>query len=710
MEKDIRNKIIFSLLFSFLFLGYIFLIWENFKSYLSGISTNFGYLDYQNNWRVLDDFLKLKIPYKDYFYEYGWFFVFIQSIGYLIFGRDFLALIISDYLFLPIIGVILSYIIAKNILVKKQLIFIFLFFTLLFGTNYIYPSIRHLMAELSLSFFILYLFKKDGKYLLISGIIGGLAILTSLEYGIALNITILFIFIISFISDAKLKKHFFNKFLLGQLIVVGPYFFWLYIEGVLKNYWEFMYGFSNALYSGSPCGGDSFPRLSEIQTLLPSSKLLIFNIPIEFLQKLNLYIVFSFFLINAFVLVIIFIKNKKFNKNDLVKFSLVSYGLLVFLRTLDTPCIGYFTYGLTPFFLLTTLLIGEFYSWSMRNKSSIFKIIGFSCIILLFSWFILTENTGTVVGIFGEEAKQIQKNALHEQEYYYPVGWYINKELAEGYKEITKYIIENTTENDFLYVYPWGPYNHLTDRKAPNSVTNAGYFVAGEQFIEITKRELEFSKPKFVVINIYNNLGIVHFGRSRGDVGRYFSLGYEDGPVFAGEGDEIQKYILENYQVVFKNNLAIIMEQRAKSITIDANTKKTIAWQNWETESIEIESMKETGSRSKYAIVGDNASWALIFESPVKASDISIELKLDGDLLTKHLTRYILNFYILTGNDSQSPYVTKTLATKEWQTVKIPFSGTKEIKILKIEVGLNNGLIWWLNPSTLEVRKVTVFE
>lgn len=709
MEKDTRNRIIFSLLFSFLFLGYIFLIWGNFKTYLSGISTNFGYLDYQNNWRVLDDLINLKIPYKDYFSEYGWLFLFIQSTGYIIAGRNFLSLLISEHLYLPVIGIILSYIVAKNILGKKHLILIFLFFSLLFEVNNVYPSIRHLMAELSLSFFILYLFKEKNKYLLISGIIGGFAVLTALEYGIALNITILVVFIFSFFSDVKLKKDLFSKFYAGQLIVVVPYFFWLYIEGALRNYWEFTYGFSKAFYYASPCSGDSFPRLYDVQNLLPISKLLVLNIPIEFLQRLNFYIVFGFFLISALVLLFILIKNKKFSKNNLMKFSLVIYGLLVFLRTLDTPCIGYFTYGLVPFFLLITLFIEEIASWGLEKKSRILKIIAFSLIILIFSWFILTENTGSIVGIFGSEKKQIEKNNLPEQEFYFPAGWFVNKELADGYKEITDYIVKNTTENDFLYVYPWGPYNHLTGRRPPNSILSTHHFVAGEQFVERTKRELELKKPKFVVINIFNNLGVARYGTSRGDVGSYFSTGYDEGPVFAGDGNAVEKYILENYQAVFKNNLAIIMQQRAESIMMHPNKKIVFSRQNWTKENIELESMKET-SQDKYIIVGDNASLSLIFETPVEASDIYIELKLDGNLLTKHLTRYVLNFYIQTTDASAPSYATKTLATKDWQTVKIPFGGSREIKILKIEVGSNNGLIWWLNPDTLEIRNVTAFK
>lgn len=704
---NVRKSLLIYLLCAFLVVDYLFLIWGGFRSSLLNISSIFGYLDYQNNWRALEDFLRFKVPFKDYFFEYGWFFLFIQAPGYLLFGQNFLAILISRHLYLPILAVALSYIVAKNILGKKYLILIFLFFALLFGTNYDFTSLRHLMAELSLSFFILYLLKNKDKYLLISGIIGGLAVLTALEYGVALNLVILSIFLFSFLSEVKLKKYFFNKFLVGQLTILAPYFFWLYIKGALGNYWGFTSGFMKNFYYVSPCSGDSFPRLSEIQTLAPVSKLMVFNIPLEFLQRVNLYLVFIFYVLCILVLLVLFIKNKKFKKNDLAKLSLVAYGLLIFTRTLDNPCPGYFTYGLVPFFLLITLLIGEIISWSWRKKLFVFKIIGFSGIILIFFWFILTEETGYVIKIFGKEEKHVKKESYAE-EFYSPVGWFMRKDFVKDYRQISDYIVANTTKDDFLYVYPWGPYNNLTGRKPPNSFTYAPQAsVAGEQFVEMARKELEIKKPKLVVINIYNNLGIAHYGKTRGDITRYFSLGFEDGPVFAGEGNEVEKYILENYETVLHNNVAIVMIPRLNRLKIKENKKVIYLAENWQEENVKLEKMVKKGENGEYAVKGKNASWALTFDQPLEAEDIAIEFKLDGNLLTKHFTRYFLNFYITVAGEEKSRQI-KDLATKERQIKKIPFVKPEKITTIKLEIGEKSGLIWWLNPDRLEVKKVTI--
>lgn len=706
-----RNKRkLFAFLFCLLVLGYIFAIWVNFTSSLSGFSSGFGYMDYQHRWRVLDDFVRLKIPFRDYFYipNFGPFSLLIESVPYLVFGRTFLSLIIDMHIFLPLLGVILGYIVAKNILRKKYLILVFLFFCLLFTVNHSYNSIRHLMAELSLSFFILYFLKSKTKYLLTSGIVAGLVILTSLEYGIALNLAIFLVFFVSFFSERKVAKLFFTRFLPGEIAILAPYFSWLYIKGVLNNYWEYMYGWINNSYYASPGSWDSFPRLSDIKNLIPSSKLLIFNFPIEFLQKLSFYIVFSFFIINLIVLFILFIRQKKVSRKDLVRLSLVFYGILIFVRTLDTPAFGYFSYGLVPFFLLLTFAIEEIVLWGRRGKTPIFKVFSVLGIIFIFSWFILTENTGFGTIIFGKEKNQVIEET-YEKEFYPPVGWYIRKDLTEGYKEVADYIIKNTNEDDFLYVYPWGPYNHITNRRPPNSIPTMFQFLAGEQFVTRTKMELETKKPKLIVINLYNNLGVAHYGKSRGDVARYFSLGYEDGPVFNGEGNIIEKYILENYETVLKNDLAIVMKQREKPITVKMGKKETYIWELGEEGKIELQLMEVKRGGGNYKILGKQASWTLVLTQPIRAVDIGVEFKIDGDFLTKHLSRYFVDIYAL---DEKREKVgeTRTLARKTWQTDKVYFNQPEMVKAIKIEMGENGGLIWWMHPYNLAIRKISFYE
>ena len=83
-RSDKRDRFIMS----FLFLGYFYLVWEQFQNTIKIFSNQFGYLDVQHHWRILEDFIRLKMPYRDYFLNpsHGW--------GYLLFQAFLTAVII----------------------------------------------------------------------------------------------------------------------------------------------------------------------------------------------------------------------------------------------------------------------------------------------------------------------------------------------------------------------------------------------------------------------------------------------------------------------------------------------------------------------------------------------------------------------------------------------------------------------------------------
>ena len=117
MNKIKRFYWILFLLLLFFFFSY--LIWNNFLTVLSGINTDFGYLDNQDNWRALDEFSKNKIFFKDYFYEYGWFTLLLQFPIYFLFHQSYLGIIVGRFIFLPLLSVLAVFIVARNVLQKK---------------------------------------------------------------------------------------------------------------------------------------------------------------------------------------------------------------------------------------------------------------------------------------------------------------------------------------------------------------------------------------------------------------------------------------------------------------------------------------------------------------------------------------------------------------------------------------------------------------
>jgi hypothetical protein len=696
-----------NLFFFLMALGYAWLIFEKASYMLSITDVNFGHLDTEHHRRALDDFLQLKVPFRDYLYDYGWFFLAIQAPAYLLLGKNYFAYILSAFVYMPVIGVVLSFLIGKIVLKKNYLVLIFLFWLLLFGTNYNYVSVRHLIPELSFTLILLWMIRGRKKPWLAGGL-AGIGLITAAEYGLALNLTLVFLILLTAFSDLVGKSRYLIKFFLAEVLVALPFFIWLKLAGGLKNFVEYNRSFIDHFYFYSPCAADKFPRFSDVEAMEKVSKWLVFGLPIEFLQKLNFYLVPLVYLLVLAVVFFRLVKTKKVSRDFLVKAGLSVYGLLIFFRTLDTPCLGYFAYGLVPFFLLVTMLIGQmfrqFKSWKFFKN----KMMGL-LIILTFSWMVLTETTGNLTAWVTKTEPPQAFDLSGEKTHYPAIGWYLDPELKQAYEEATSFIVNNTSREDFIYSYPWGPYDKLANRRSATIFTNRMQAdIAGEDFIIKLRDDLKKNQPKLVAVNIITNLGIVVFGRERTDYPRYYSLKAQDGPVFIKEGNPIEQFILENYQTVFHNQVAVIMAKREQAIQADYQDPVIRQLDIFYQEKIHLERLQLTDQPNQYQVIGDNAIWELILTPAPKAKTVAINLKLDGDFLTKHLSRYFIQVRTFV-QGRKTPLRTRQLAHKDWQTIKVFLTSKAEIEKVMIKIEENHGFAWWLHPHSLAIKSLSFY-
>lgn len=704
-----HERIEWIVLYAGIMLLYGLYIWEFFRDILSTLSLHFGYLDTQEDWTALDHFVKGHRFFQDYFYQYGWFLTLLQSIPYRIFHETYLAELISRFIFLPVLGVLLSIITAWNIFHKKKLVWIFLFFAFSLVATVSHTVVRHQVAELAISFFILYFWSDKLRYVFIAGIIGGLSLLTSLEYGLALIIGIFILFILKILLKLKIDKKCFFYFFLGVTIIIVSYvIFVVGIEG-MKNFIAFTGGFITNYYYASPCSGYSFPRFEDIAIKTPGSQLLIFGIPIEFLQHMNLYIVFIYYLIIGLLLFHKYRSTHILQKRDVVKLVILLYGGLVYVRTLDNPCVGFFAKGAVPFALLLTFSVDDIYQVMRRSKSTLLRRAGFIGLLLIFSWFTLTQLTNYPVRMFGRKIPPVEVETP-PQEYFSWAGWKMDSKYVKEYMQINDYILKHTTPDDYVFVHPWGPYNIMTKRRIPNSIIDTTQYAAGEQFISRTVNELEQKQPKLVVVSITKNLSIAGYTEEQITHYRYLSVKDGVGLFFTGKGDKVQQYILENYQPVFFNDAAVVMEQRQKPIKISQHYSKVAEIDDPYEHSVQVTHMERWGRSSAYRVTGSPSEWKIVFNKPISASDIDIEFKVDGDFITKRLMRYwpIISAELAVDDDLGAK--SQTIATKDWQTVRISLLNKREIHSVTISLDDSKGLIWWTHPYLLRVKDVTLYE
>lgn len=652
----------------------------SFYSYkMATVNIEFGYPDPTLFLSALDNFSAHKVPYKDYFFEYGLFFLLLYSITYILLGKTFLAATISGFIVLPIIGVITSWLIAKLVLKRHLAVLFFLSLCLLYGTNYNFVSMRHLVAELGLAFLILYILTNKTKHLAISGALAGLAVLSAVEYGISLTISVLFILIIRSLAAKKLKIKEALIFVTFLVLAVLPFFFGLNINKGLSNYYLFNKDFISNYSSGNPCAKESYPRLS---TVLNNPNVTTDQIQ-KFLRDLNMYIIPIFYLIVGGVNIIKLIRNKE-SKTALTQLSLVSYGFIIYSRTLATPCTGYFAYSLIPFFLSVTLLIEQAYIYIVQSNK---KLIYTFMIVIPIYWLYHAA-------LYVPPPKQKTNIA---QGYYKKTGTFMDKNKIKEYEEITNYIEANTNRTDFIYVYPWGPYNYLTKRPSPTPIlTLVQAQIAGDSYINRVKNDIDLKKPKYIIVNIFNNFSVATYGKTRLDVPTYTSLNTVNGPVFAGEGNTIERYILENYETVFANKLAIVMTRRDKPI---------------DKANIDHPAVCKRINKNEYQITSNYKTYVdITFRNPTPWKKVEVTQNLYGNAFDKLFTRFLINYYINSDKDGDSLTINEYLSKRSPEKISINNYNKVAISKLSIKVIRNTGFLGFLTPNKIEILEVDACE
>lgn len=686
---------------------YLYSIRQNYLYTLSLSDHNFGYHDYQNNWRGLTDFLEGKTPFRDYFYEYGWFFLCLQAPGYLLGGKTFLSVIISRELYLPFVGVLLSIWVGKNFLKQWKWVLLFLCFLFLFRVNHDYTSLRHLVAEFSLSFFALYIYKQKRIFLVASGAIAGLSILTSLEYGVALNLAVLIVTGVFCFQERKWGKDYVLSFLIAQIIILIPFGLWLSWAGALRAYWDFTSGFITHFYEYSPCRGESFPRLGMIPTLKATTRLSFFGLPIEWLQKVNYYLVIVVYAATLVWALIKSLREKNKRGSVIVAAYLSAYGLLITGRTLANPCTGYFAYGLLPFFAIATLAVCLLVKFQ-KNKRRRFKILVFFLVFLGIGWLGISNTNDAVINFFSKKKILWPSSDKTEKIFYAPAGLVLNTQLVQDYKAVTDFIVNNTQGDDPLYVYPWGPYNTLAQRRPANSfTTNYQFLVAGPRFAQRARDELSQTNPPYVIINLYNAGGTARFGATRNDVADFYHYPGQLGPVFSGGGNGVEKYILEHYQAVkVIEDIAIIMQRREVPLPPLVRKFKTVASWPAQTFPLTLEGFSQ-GQGDTFTVSTSQPALTVTIPQPVPISHLYLAFDVPGNFLARYSSILFLKIFVKEKNLDQWLLMDTPIVLRQPQELLLGFAGREaQIEKIKLNLSSNAGFFWWLKPNFLRLQEI----
>ncbi len=652
----------------------LYLINLLFNYFYFDFDKNFGYLDYQLFWQNLSNLADGKIIYRDFFWEYGILYLIIGLPFFLLLKKTFLASIFIRLIILPVVGICLSFLLAKEFLKK---IFLLLFFLLLFlyGVNNDYTSLRHLLPELGLVILFVGLGKSNQRKITLGSFLIGLSLTSSVEYGIAAIISVaVYFLIVSFGKQLKSVSKQIFRFSSIVTLVAAPYFFFLWKAGALKNFITFTIEYARSFYYNSPCR-ELFPRLNEISLNL---------------QRLNLYFV-------PFVLVFLlgWAISKRKAKWFSVIVSLLIYSFLIFYRVFSTPCVGYLNYGLTFLFLILV------YALSQSKPSSKFRLV----VLLIITWFLIigfSSKADEFLALYKARSKVSETKIL-------PIaGVKLKKKLTHEYQEIINFVKENSKNNDYLYVYPNGPYNQLAERESPVSTISTWYYDLAPSLTEITHRQLSQKKPKLVIINIYNARSL----KSALNNVSYNVHSEDKDIIFEGLTTSVENFISQNYEIAKKFKIAWVLVKREQAIPLKKiylPTEKKIEWQI-ATQGLNQNPYLTINSNVNYKVIRNNPLIQIGSASLNEVELIKIPIKVDLGM-KKIFSKFIISIYA-KNNKNKFGLLNQQIATADWQDVWILFpetEGSTNINSIVISISNNRGFFWWGKPNNIELKELKLF-
>lgn len=617
-----------------------------------------GYIDYTNYVNTLDRVVQGKVYFKDFYWWYGPLHLYIMAPFYYLFGKNHFALLMIHYEVIPPLCILMSYFYIKLLVKSPFLRILFVAVGLLQNLTSDLSALRHIGAELAIaSFFFSVSRSGEKKFSVLSGCFTGIALLLGTEYGVAalLAISAAFLFCL-FCKDYRISHLLYFAF--GLIVGLAPFItYMLYHDALdifLKTYYSAITG---GVGAGNAAHGTPFPIFPQITLTTP--RLFIESICEAIIsQNFRFYLPIITYVAALTLFLIKFIK--EWSVSSIVYFVLGIYGLMIFYRVLGGPAYGYLiTYAVTPSIILGFLWLEliqnrtRYYFENRSKKTDVKYFVGYALwLASIVAWIFVTAENKVLFSFNGGNPPYNREGI-----YYDKVGMIISKESYEQYSQINDFIEQNTKPGEYLLVYPWGYYNHFTGRPSPFITADAKSGITQLNMFDYAVKQLDEHKPKYIVVNIFNDLGTTHVGGVRGDVAAQVSWRTEEGLVFNGNGNPVEIYILENYHIIKKFRYAVILEKNAE--------RKPFVRKFRETDIIPPSPGQSYVDKTNYSgvgVIGANNSLKIesrkfkieyIFNTPLPATHVKIKYRIKTSFLKKFFTAGIMRFGIVNSERSQ---------------------------------------------------------
>lgn len=421
-----------------------------------------------------------KLMYKDIYITYGPLYVYPLYLIFKYLGTEFIFIRIFYLSIGTSFGLIATYYFLKKLNLTPKVFYPLIIFLLLIPGL----SLRQGIVIFSLLSIFNMVIKKTNLWTILTGISIALSFLISFESGI-LGSSVLFAVMIYLFCFSKSIIKTFSEFLnivLGMLVIFIPFLIWSFQEGWLSSYITSTLDVAQSFSGTDLPNGKGFPN---IYTTLKDSQSTLALLKLPFSKDVMLY---SEFFIFAVSFVYLFYKGvvRKFDLKDFAILLIVTAGFLQYYSLVGRS--GNFFLALTP----VVIILAFFTDKIAANK----KIFGKKSRLLFFCFVTLLYMR--VVYIFWPSILSLRNLNAHEPTIDRVGDIAITKNQYNYLKSIKEYVINNTSESDFVFFLSNEPFlYYLTDRVNPTRFDLPYIAHTKEKRFEML-RDLENHKPKLI--------------------------------------------------------------------------------------------------------------------------------------------------------------------------------------------------------------------
>jgi len=441
--------------------------------------------------------------------------MYVPAIMMLFFGKNSMLLPTFFYIgtvLALLMGVLLVYQLYRTRFMFYVMVPVFIARTFPRVSYYYWGGLRYFIGLASLFLAIQGYKKKRLSYLFSAGVCSGLSFLTTLEAGVSAIVAILAGTTAAYclkIFDKNFIGRSVKFYVGGLLLILIPYFFYLWVNGAFWAYWDFSIFIPLNMNTtlSDPRGTVPANAGEFLLALLPGSPFFKFMTPVYFYVVLFGYLVYR-------------IKKYKLNWEIYPLVTIAVYGLILYAAAFRKIEGHHFEMALQPEKILFFFILEEIYLFlvNVRTKVSRKLVYGMSFLILIFAVFSITYSFSrynkrfsaiqwVVNKITGKEKdlsllKDIPKRPLNIER---GKGMVVPLWQADEIEGVTRFLKENTAPDEAVFTFPeLGNFNFWADRPFVGRFPIATFSWYQDRWHEELVADFKKAQPRFVVMT---NLG-----------------------------------------------------------------------------------------------------------------------------------------------------------------------------------------------------------